>query len=612
MNLLRNYRMFLLVVLLLGVQPANAQFQQLPTPIPSSTNAKSSRQYRIVEQALSLPFWDDFSSTGIDETKWINDGAIQSFTIPNSAPSLGAMVLDGIDERGAPYSPNRLERGFGDQITTRAIDLSTISASQANSVFLSFYWQPGGKAEMPDANDELSLLFKNAAGEWIEVWSQRGGLEANRNFFTLEMIPVSSDFHHSTFQFQFSSRGRISGPFDSWLVDYVYLNQHRSPSDTFIRDRALTEINARPFDKFTAIPLFEYQQRANGLWGRTGNEFNNLNNLFSPMEFTMVLQNQASGALIQSINSNTPINPVPLAFERRRFLSNQITTSPSLTQETDIELLTYLSTGDELLSQVIDGEIITFNTVDLRVNDTTRSVISIRDYFAYDDGKVDYSAGINQRSGMLANRFEVSTPSFVKGISINFTNFVQTGRVIDLMIWTNLNQRPIFVKEVFIPESQTLDEFSYFPIDENIRVGDIFFVGFTQFTNDFIYVGLDKSYDNGREIFFNVSGSWQQNELVEGSLMIRAHMSQTPVVEEQNEAVIDSPRVYPNPVTTRLFIQGKLQEVQVFDSFGRLLNLPESTEGDTKILNFEGLMKGIYLINIFHNNTVETKRILVN
>lgn len=611
MGLLRNYSAVLLIGLWVMVQPAMAQFQQLPTPIPPLSTTNTS-QLRTATQALQLPFWDDFSSANIDTSKWINQGATQSFTIPNAAPSIGALVLDGVDERGAPYSANRLERGFADQITSQIINLSNIAASQANSVFFSFYWQPAGKAEMPDANDELSLLFKNQAGEWIEVWSKRGGLEANRNFFTQEMIPVTMDFHHGTFQFKFSSRGRLSGPFDSWLVDYIYLNKGRSQSDTFIRDRTLTEISTRPLTKFSAIPLFEYQRRVNGLWSRTGNEFNNLNNLFSPMEFTMVLKNQLTGDLIQSINSNTPINPVPLAFERRRFLSNSINTGPSLTQDTDIELLTYLSTGDGLLTQIIDGETTTFNTVDLRVNDTTRSVISIRDYFAYDDGKVDYSAGINQRSGMLANRFEVSAPSFVKGISINFTNFAQSGRVIDLMVWTNLNQRPIYVKEVFIPESKTLDEFSYFAIDENVRVGDIFFVGFTQFTSDFIYVGLDKSFDNGREIFFNVGGSWQQNNLVEGSLMIRAHMSQTPVVVEQNEVIITSPLVYPNPVNSKLFIEGKFQQVQVFDSFGRLLNLPEITDGDTKILNFEGLKKGIYLINIFHNDIVETKRIIVN
>ncbi|MGY6522901.1 MAG: T9SS type A sorting domain-containing protein [Mongoliitalea sp.] len=599
----------ILLLLLSFSLTALAQFQQLPTPLPPPSKNKQSN-LRLNQEALSLPFWDDFSLGFIDSTKWINEGATASFTVGNAAPTIGVLLLDGIDERGAPYSNNPLEQGFADRITSQVIDLSSIAEAQVNTVFLSFYWQPGGKAEMPDFNDELSLEFLNELGEWIDVWSQRGDLEPNRNFFLQEVIPVTPEFQHQTFQFRFSSRGRISGPFDSWLIDYVYLNQFRNPNDIARRDRALTETSRRPLEKYSAIPFFEYQRRGDELWNRTSNEFNNLNNLFSPMEFTIALKDQTTGEILQGINTNTPINPVPLAFERRRFQSNEIGTPPRLTTETDIELLTYLSTGDEFLFQIVNGDTIRYQTIDLRVNDTTRTIIPIRDFFAYDDGNVDYSAGINQRSGMLANRFEVTSPSYVKGISINFTNFAQVGRVLDLMVWNNLNQAPVYVQEFFLPPSDGINEFTYFELEENVLVDDVFFVGFTQFTNEFIHVGLDKSFDNGREIFFNVSGSWQQNTIVEGSLMIRAHLSESPVFEEQSEAET-STQVYPNPVTSRLFIEGKADTVQVFDPYGRLINLPQTVDGDRKILNFEGMMKGIYLLNIFQNGTVETKRILV-
>ncbi|UJP64557.1 T9SS type A sorting domain-containing protein [Mongoliitalea daihaiensis] len=599
-----------LIFLLLSISFATfGQFQQLPTPIPQHKKPLVSNQ-RVLEEALALPFWDDFSGGNIDNNKWINEGATQSFTVANAAPTIGVLLLDGVDERGAPYSFNLLEQGFADRITSRPINLSNISSTQSGTVFLSFYWQPGGKAEMPDFNDELSLQFLNELGEWIEVWSQRGELLPNQLFFTQELIQVTPDFQHENFQFRFSSRGRLSGPFDSWLIDYVYLNQFRNSNDIARRDRALTETNRRPLEKYSALPFFEYQRRGNELWNRTTNEFNNLNNLFSPMEFTVALNNRETGELVQAINTNTPINPVPLAFERRRIQSNEIGLAPRITAETDLELLTYLSTGDEFLFQIVNGDTIRYNTVDLRVNDTVRTVIQIRDFFAYDDGMVDYSAGINQRSGMLANRFEVSEPAYVKGISINFTNFAQSGRVLDLMVWNNLNQQPLFVQEVFIPASDEINEFSYFEFEENILVDDIFFVGFAQFTNEFIHVGLDKSFDNGREIFFNVSGSWQQNTIVEGSLMIRAHMSEFPIIEEQAE-LSPSPQVYPNPVSSKLHIDGKVDTIQVFDPFGRLLNLPQTVDGELKIINFEGMMKGIYLVNIFHNNIVETKRILV-
>lgn len=600
---------WLVIVLLCLSTPAWAQFHQLPTPLPPKAK-EPAKNLRVSQDAIELPFWDDFSSGIIDDNKWINAGATTSFTVGNAAPTIGVLLLDGIDERGFPYSNNPLEQGFADQITSRPINLSGIATANESSVFLSFFWQPGGKAEKPDFNDELSLEFLNALGQWVVVWNQRGDLESNRTFFVQEVIQVLPEYQHSDFQFRFSSRGRISGPFDSWLIDYVYLNQFRNSNDIVIRDRALTETNQRPLEKYSAIPFFEYQKRGSELWNRTSNEFRNLNNLFSPMEFSISLNDKTKGELIQAINSNTPINPVPLAFERRRFLSNEIQAPPRIDGETELELLTFLSTGDEFLFQLVNGDTIRYNSVDLRVNDTVRTSIHIKDYFAYDDGNTDYSAGINQRSGMLANRFEVSERAYVKGISINFTNFTQVGRVIDLMVWNNLNERPVYVQEVFIPESAGLNDFSYFELDGNIAVEDSFYVGFTQFTNDFIHIGLDKSYDNGGEVFFNVGGSWVQNTIVEGSLMIRAHMSATPLLEEQAEETSHL-KVYPNPVTSRLFIEGKIEKIQLFDPYGRLLNLRQEIEGDVKILNFEGMMKGIYLINVFMNDTVETKRILV-
>jgi hypothetical protein len=96
--------------------------------------------------------------------------------------------------------------------------------------------------------------------------------------------------------------------------------------------------------------------------------------------------------------------------------------------------------------------------VDFRDNDTVRTLLPIRDFLAYDDGKVDYSAGINQRSGTLALRYEVDGPAFLKGISINFTNFAQVNSVVDINVWRDLEQTPIYSREVIIPDKGGLGE----------------------------------------------------------------------------------------------------------------------------------------------------------
>lgn len=609
MNRISAFTSVLILMLLISFNTeVLAQFQQLPTPIqPQKSKNQNLRQ---LEERLSLPFWDDFSTKGIDTTKWINNGASHSFTAANAAPSIGVLLLDGVDERGRPYSNVLIEQGNTDAISSIPIDLSGISTEEENSVYLSFFWQAGGKAEMPDINDNLSLLFRDTLGNWISVWEIAGDLPAEQFFFTQEIIQVEPSFLHQDFQFRFQISGRASGPFDSWLIDYVYLNKNRSPANLFYPDRTLTRDNIRPTSKYSAIPHFEARNLEGEFWQNTGNEFKNLENRFRAMEYSIEIRDKNNNQLISRVNNNTPFNPVPLGSERRVFESNSLSDIPLPEEQTDYEFTTYISSGDLNLFQIVNGDSVFFEDINLRVNDTVRSVISFRDYFAYDDGQIDYSAGINQRSGSLVNRFETSINAYVKGISINFTNQSQANQIVDLAIWQELQDDPIYLKEIFIPEKETLEEFSYFELEENVRVSGIFFVGFTQFTNEFVHVGLDKTFDNGREIFFNVAGPWQQNEQVEGSLMIRVHLSEEQVVEESTEEE-SSLRVFPNPVEGRLFVEGKMEDFSVYDPYGRQLNLPLESDGEKIIINFTGLQKGVYVLKLMQNGKNISKRILV-
>lgn len=584
-----------------------AQFQLLPTPVPEKGLKDYSQNTRLHQASSPLPFWDDFSKKGVDTTKWVNEGATQSFTVGYAPPSYGVLLLDGVDERGRPYSNVLVAQGITDKISSVPIDLSGLNEEEKNTVFISFFWQSGGRGEMPDFNDDLSLFFLDTTNNWISVWRM---LPEEQFTFTPEIIQVTQEFQHENFQFRFQISGRASGPFDSWLVDYVYLNKNRNSNDLSFPDRALTKTNVRPLGRFSAIPLFELRQDFNEIWTNSGNEFKNLENRFRAMEYSVILRDKADNSIVKTINNNTPFNPVPLANERRTFDSNNFNVINLPSQETDYELITYLTTGDKNLFQVINGDTIFFNNIDLKMNDTVKTVIPIRDFFAYDDGNVDYSAGINQRNGMLANRFEVSNAAFVKGISINFTNFNQANSIVDLMIWRNLDENPIYIKEVFIPEKPSLSDFSYFELEENIRVEDIFFVGFTQFTNDFIYVGLDKTFDNGKEVFFNVTGSWQQNDIVEGSLMIRVHLSENSISEQESQTETGY-KLFPNPVSDWLHLEGDLEEYTIYDPYGRALNLPMEAYEKGKMINFAGLQKGVYLVNIVQNNESKSIRVLV-
>ena len=602
---------FISILISISISDTFGQFQQLVTP--KKVESKSINSARLSDDIkITLPFWDDFSDPEIREDLWINNGVTHSYTTANLPPSLGVAVFDGVGKDGSPYNTNPITQGITDELQSRPFDLTELSEAEKETVFISFYWQAGGKGELPDINDFLALQFLSQTGVWQTVWEQTGALEAEQFFFTQETIQVTEEYHHDSFQFRFQARGRSSGPFDTWLIDYVYLNSNRNATNSTFTDRALTGVNTSIFGKYSAVPLVELLAGSENYLDATSNEFNNLENRFRAMEFTVEFREKESQELILKVNNNTPINPVPLALERRRFSSNPISDLPLPEEETDVELVTYLSSGDESLFQIVGADTLRFPEVDFRKNDTVRTTIAIRNYFAYDNGSLDYSAGINQRSGMLAQRFEKTQEAYLKGISINFSNFTQFGRGVDIMVWNDLNEDPVYVLETVIPDKESLEEFSFFEIDENILLNDEFYVGFMQFTNEFIYVGLDKSSDNGEEIFFNIAGTWQQNDLVTGSLMMRAHLSETPPIEEPEISLPEKILIYPNPVSDFLRVEGNSFElIQVLDPYGRAIKIEIQDAEKGKILNFAGTMPGLYLINIMEQGVPKSYRILV-
>src|SRR5690606_15923651 len=105
----------------------------------------------------------------------------------------------------------------------------------------------------------------------------------------------------------------------------------------------------------------------------------------------------------------------------------------------------------------------------------------------------------------------------------------------------------------------------------------------------------DKVNDTGDKLFYNVVGTWVQNEEIRGSLMIRPHISMDAPFEEV-PAEEGGIRIYPNPVETLLNLEGEFSEARVFDSFGREIFLERQLSSKGEIVNFNGQRPGIYVL----------------
>jgi len=179
------------------------------------------------------------------------------------------------------------------------------------------------------------LQILTPAGIWLSVWEKKGGETLDRTRFFQENIAILPEWQHANFQFRFFSNGRQSGPFDSWLLDYVYLNTRRSATDLSYPDRALTLPTTVRLGDYGAYPWELLQKHQKGKWSTVKSEFQNLENRFKAMEYSVTVRDSI-GTNLLPINSTTPINPVPNALERRPIVSRTFTEIPVPSRPSDL------------------------------------------------------------------------------------------------------------------------------------------------------------------------------------------------------------------------------------------------------------------------------------
>ncbi len=125
--------------------------------------------------ALTLPFFDDFSETRIypDQRKWMDNFVFVNKDFPVLPTNSGAATFDVIDQNGKVYSHANSNSFIADFLTSRFIRLDSIltgiprKLTPADSVYLSFYYQPQGRGNSPEPSDSLVLQLGYPTGAMV-------------------------------------------------------------------------------------------------------------------------------------------------------------------------------------------------------------------------------------------------------------------------------------------------------------------------------------------------------------------------------------------------------------------------------------------------------------
>ncbi|MBV6640388.1 MAG: T9SS type A sorting domain-containing protein [Cyclobacteriaceae bacterium] len=601
---------------LLALSPLLLHAQLVVQSLQNDENAN----YRIaeteVDTILTLPFWDDFSTSkdSPDIYKWLyGSDVFVNATYGSNAPTYKVATLDGLNGLGGAHRPNNAFPGPADSLVTHSIDLSQLSAFDKNTVFLSFFWQAFGYGELPDVEDSLKVSFYADDSTWVEVWGTNGGLDKSSTDFQQQIIQVSGNrFFHKNFRIKFESIINRGGPFDTWHIDYVYLNKSRSANDIYHFDRSLSSPPTLLFSPYAEVPAHQFFNNPSQFLSAQNILASNLDNTPHPLDYYYKLKNLTTDETYLDASLGNGGEGAMLPLEQRLLSGPDFPTLATNSLDSQVfEATYYYNTGDKFLFEEVNGGDTVFLPVDLKVNDTIRQTYTLHNYYAYDDGIAEYSSGINVENGMLVVMYAVEEQDTLTHLDIHFPDINPNnpaGKVINIIVMNRLDQDIVRSQPYTIQLSSKRNGFTRIKLSTPLIVSDTFYIGYENTSNSLIGIGLDRNNVVASDfIYYNVLGSWIQNDELQGALMIR------PVFQDGSEFVLSTPKpelnvhIYPNP-TSGLVNLPKHDILTIYDFSGRFIRQhPYSSQ-----LDLSDYPNGIYLLKLTIQGESVLKKVIVS
>ena len=632
-SFLRNTFFFLLSAC--SVQLAQGQHVVALKNDISLKQSSATRTAKIAQviDTLSLPFVEDFAKTegDVPDTSlfYQNGGCYVNNRLCFEPPSLRVATFDGLRQNGEPYdfSDVLVSHGLADQLSGKPLNLQGLTS--ADSVIFSFYWQKGGlhPENAPDEGDSLVLEFYDSTSTWNTIWDVNGDASitpTSTNPFTLVHIPIDSGkYLYKGFRFRFRSYVKLSGRYDVFHVDYIYIDKGRSMNDR-IEDFAFSTPHGSFLTPYTSMPPDHY--------------------FADPAKYTAIQRTSKIFNLSDSTNILAPDNT---------FLRDTI-------RDMNINPMTFTSAGAFLapgqafeqtwnvdntnMSSVNDGNDIvlehTFKAVTpdtIPHNDSITEYTTFSDYFAYDDGSAELGAGITKQNGLIAVAYDLEIQDTLRFIQAHFPKFSpdQSEETLDFKVWTSLkgidgatSTELIYsgsgtIKYKEEDANDGLNRFVRYPENdlgildpsqnEIILPAGRFYIGFQQFTSTIVPVGFDVNTSSESKIYRNLNLGWENffdtGDTTTGSIMMRPVFGFSALLTSNNDKVRVSEReilLFPNPGRTHINITGdSFENYSILDLSGR-----ELTHGDieTSAIDISNLRTGIYLVRLFEKGYVITKR----
>ncbi len=603
---------------------------------------QSPNTFKSSQQTLKLPLFDDFSAEGVfPRTQlWSDNKVFINSDYALFPPSIGVATFDAIDEDGILYPQANTTRFIADYLTSRPIRLDSVFLPQpkaltpADSIYLSFYYQPEGYGFAPAEGDSLVLEFFrdhpiDSLKKWIRVWSSPG-MSLNNfyaqhgKYFARVMIKITdASFMRPGFRFRFYNYASILYPTapsfqsnrDHWHLDYIYLNHGRGINDINFRDIAFVSRPGSFLKKYSQMPYKQYKQNfVNEMVDSLRVLATNLNNSAFPASYRYTVRNATSGHIKTYESGVYNFQP----YSQGGYVAHRPITRPPVS-------FVFPTLNQPWATFEIE-HVLTSSNLPPGSNDTVRFSQAFGDYYAYDDGTTEAGYGLNFSGGQLAYRFQLNTPDTLTAITMFFNRILGNSlqRFFHLKVWNDLGGKPnqvIYTQENLQPIiNQGLNRFQKYTLSSPVTInntkfpGLVFYIGWQQVTSDLLNLGFDRNTNNKQNTFYFYGGEWL-NSMLDGSLMMRPVLGSKGPSGIMDPSLSSSFKVFPNPVSgTSLNIQytedpARGGSFRIYNSIGTLLM--EGTLAPR--IDIPELKAGVYLIQIIDTigTLVGTTRFIV-
>jgi hypothetical protein len=584
--------------------------QTLPVKTVMHLKAASATQ-----QYLSLPFFDDFSQTSSlpDQSKWSDYYVLINNTYSVNPPSIGVATFDAIDNSTGNLYEYQAGSFYADKLTSLPFDFSSYTV--ADKLALSFYYQPQGNGDAPEATDSLLLQFYAPSQKvWNAVWQVPGSSLTN---FKQVLIPITDTAYlQGGFQFRFVNKISYlssndnpgqKGNCDHWNVDYVYLNKNRSANDTIHKDIAINAPLQTMLKNYSAMPWKHFNGNTPAL-------------------------DELSDVVKLSIHNNYNLDKsLNRYYYMRETLSN--ISFPKFGGVLNIKADSTVSLKDDRMvsfeSNNADSAIFEMKAVlttepsDYKGNDTAYYYQVFKNYYAYDDGSAENGYGLSGQGtqyGKLAYQFPLYLEDTIRAVDMYFNKALDNANqaTFYLTVWKDDNGQPgdiILQQKGEKPEYTNLNKFYRYTFDSPLVLqSGTYYVGWVQVSTTFLNVGFDVNHNSGSRIFYNIDGTWNKS-IYSGSLMVRPVFGSAKDVSTPTPidppATVSGITLYPNPAHDYCLINtdGKtLTSVEVYDLTGRRQSVNYTSDGT---VTTSSLQSGIYLLRAVAGVQTATFRLVV-